>query len=84
LIGKAKLIHRSYFKISRRSQKVDNKTNKFEAVLGIVVIASLVTGVAGLLAAVFAFFSADWVGVGVCLGAAALAFGLVANAILRQ
>ncbi len=63
---------------------MEKKPNRLEAVLGIVVIASLVTGFSGLLVAVFAFFSAEWVGAGVCLGAAALAFGLVANALLRE
>jgi hypothetical protein len=48
-----------------------------------VVIASLVTGLAGLLVAVFAFFGGEWVGAGLCLAAAVLAFGLTANAILR-
>ena len=60
------------------------RANRLEAVLGIVVIASLFTGFSGMLVAVFAFFSAEWVGAGVCLGAAALAFGLVANALLRE
>jgi hypothetical protein len=63
---------------------MEKKPNRLEAVLGIVVIASLVTGFSGLLIAVFAFFSTEWVGAGVCLGAAALAFGLVANALLRE
>ncbi|MCJ7700388.1 MAG: hypothetical protein MUO62_02290 [Anaerolineales bacterium] len=63
---------------------MEKKSNKFEVILGIVVIAGMITGFVGLLAAVFAFFSADWVGVGVCLGAAALAFGLLANALLRD
>ena len=62
---------------------MDSKV-RFEAVLGTVVIAGLVTGFAGLLGAVFAFFNADWVGVGVCLAAAAIAFGLLTNAILRE
>ncbi len=63
---------------------MEKKSNKFEVILGIVVIAGMITGFVGLLAAVFAFFSADWAGVGVCLGAAALAFGLLANALLRD
>jgi len=63
---------------------MEKERNRFEAVLGIVLIASVVTGFAGLLVAAFAFFSYEWVDAGVCLGAAALAFGLIANAILRE
>ena len=63
---------------------MEKKPNRFDAVLGIVVLASIVTGFAGLLVALFAFFDGDRVGAGVCLGAAALSFGLIANAILRQ
>jgi hypothetical protein len=58
------------------------KPNRFEALIGLAIIATLVTGFASLLVALFAFFNADWTGSGVCLGAAALAFGLVAHAIL--
>ena len=47
---------------------------KSKTVLGIVIMAELVTGFAGLLVALFAFFSAEWVGASLCLGAAALAF----------
>ncbi|MGH7505315.1 MAG: hypothetical protein ACRELX_06675 [Longimicrobiales bacterium] len=39
-------------------------------------------GIVGVLAAVLAF--GDWAGVGLCLMAAAIAFGLLANASLRQ
>lgn len=63
---------------------MDKSPSKFENVLGVVLILGLVTGIAGLLAAVFAFFSADWVGAGLCLAAAAVAFGLLANALLRK
>jgi hypothetical protein len=51
---------------------------------GIAVICGLLSGVAGLLAATFAFFSYNWVGVGVCIGSAGLSFGLVANAVWRN
>ncbi len=61
-----------------------NRKARSKAVLGTVIIAGLATGFAGLLGAVFAFFSADWVGVGVCLAAAAIAFALLTNAILRE
>ena len=58
--------------------------SRAEQVTGIAVIASLITGLAGLIGALFAFFNFNWIGVGVCLIAAALAFGLVANAVLRS
>lgn len=43
-----------------------------------------ITGVAGLVAAAFAFFSGDFSGAGICLMASALAFGLMAIAVLRE
>jgi hypothetical protein len=55
-----------------------------EAIAGVAVICGMVTGFAGLVAAIFAFFSFNWVGAGVCLAAAGLSFGFVANAALRQ
>jgi hypothetical protein len=60
------------------------KRDKFDAVLGILVIGIVVTGAAGLLAALFAAFTADWFGVGICLIAAALSFGHAVNALLRD
>ena len=59
-------------------------TGKFDAILGIVVVAGLATGFAGLIVALFAIFTGDWTGAGLGLVAAALAFGLLANAILRD
>jgi hypothetical protein len=63
---------------------MEKRSSRLEGVLGMVIIASLVTGLAGLVVAVFAFFDAEWVGGGVSLAAAALAFGLLANALLRS
>jgi hypothetical protein len=59
-------------------------TEKAETVGGIAVICGLVTGFASLVVAVFAFFNYNWVGAGVCLASAGLAFGLVANAVWRH
>jgi hypothetical protein len=59
-------------------------TEKLDAILGQSVIAAMVTGVAAVVAAIFAFIQADWMGTGVCLAAAGLAFGLLANAMLRD
>jgi len=58
--------------------------DRAHTVAGLSVFLALVTGIASLIAAVFSFFSTNWAGTGVCLGAAALAFGLVANAVLRH
>ena len=63
---------------------MNRKASASGTVVDIAIITCLVTGYASLLTAVFAFFGGDWVGAGACLGAAALAFGLVANALLRQ
>ena len=59
-------------------------TEKAEMVGGIAVICGLVTGFASLVMAIFSFFSYNWIGAGVCLGSAGLAFGLVANAVWRH
>jgi hypothetical protein len=59
-------------------------TERLDAILGQSVIAAMITGVAAVVAAIFAFIQGDWVGTGVCLGAAGLAFGLLANAMMRD
>ncbi len=63
---------------------MNSKANKYEMVLGISVIAGLVTGIASLLVSIFAFFNSDWTGAGICLVAAAIAFGLLVNALLHR
>ena len=57
---------------------------KAETVAGIAVLLAFVTGIGGVTVGVFAFLDANWVGAGLGLVAAALAFGLVANAVLRN
>jgi uncharacterized membrane-anchored protein len=52
--------------------------------IGVILYGALITGIASLLAAVVAFFSGDLSGAGMCLVAAALAFGLTLNALLRH
>lgn len=49
----------------------------------VAVVGGVVTGFAGLVAGVFAFLNGEAVGAGACFAAAAIAFGLVANAVLR-
>ncbi len=43
-----------------------------------------ITGIAALVVAAFAFFDRDFLGAGICLLAAALSFGLMAYAVLRD
>ena len=61
-----------------------HEKEKAETIAGIAVLLAVVTGIAALIVAVFSFAGANWVGAGICLVAAALAFGLVANAVLRD
>lgn len=60
----------------------DNR--KGEVIAGVAVVCGLFTGFAALAAVAFAFVSFNWVGAGVCLLAAGVSFGLVANASLRN
>ena len=59
-------------------------TEKVEIAGGFALIGGLVAGFAGLIAALVSFFSLNLIGVGVCLAAAGISFGLVANAIWRN
>jgi hypothetical protein len=52
--------------------------------IGISVVGSSAAGIVAMLATIPAWFAADWVGVGVLTGAAGIAFGLLANALLRR
>lgn len=63
---------------------MSKEMTRLDALLGRSVIAGTLTGFFALVAAFFAFIESDWTGTGLCLGAAALAFGLVANAMLRD
>jgi len=63
---------------------MDKKPNRFELVLGLAVVATLATGLIGLVMAAIASFNSDWTGAGLSLVAAALAFGLLTNAVLRR
>ena len=59
-------------------------TEKAEMAGGLAIIGGLIAGFAGLVAALFAFFSFNWVGAGVCLAAAGISFGFVASAVWRR
>ena len=59
-------------------------TEKAEIAGGLALIGGLVTGFAGLVAALVSFFTLNPLGGSVCLVAAGLSFGRVANAIWRN
>jgi len=63
---------------------VSENHKQLNTIIGLATLGGGVTGVAGFLAALVAFFSGDFVATGVCLIAAALSFGLLANALFRQ
>ena len=56
---------------------------KLDAVIGLATIGSSIVGVVSLIAAVMALVSGEYLGTGMCLTAAALSLGLLANAVLR-
>ena len=57
---------------------------KIEMAGGLALIGGLVAGFVGLIAALVSFFTLNLLGAGVCLAAAGISFGLVANAIWRN
>ena len=52
--------------------------------IGLAIIGCVVLGIAGFVAAITAFLEGEYVAAGVCLAAAGLSFGLLANAVLRK
>ena len=60
-----------------------NSEKPGSGVVGFATIATCVVGVGAAIAAIGAFDESDFVGVGVCLIASALSFGLLLNAFLR-
>lgn len=56
----------------------------FNLLLGLSVVGGIVTGAFGLLAALDLGIQNEWAGAGPCLIAAALLFGLMMNALLRN
>jgi hypothetical protein len=57
---------------------------KSNLVVGLSTIGALVTGIAGLAIALVSFCMSNRLEAGVCLGASALGFGLLANAVFRK
>ena len=59
------------------------ETKLASAILGLCTVCSLVVGLLGILFALIAIGDNDFTGAGVCLAAAALAFGLLAQSMLK-
>ena len=59
-------------------------TEKVEMAGGLALIGGLVAGLAALIAALISFINLNLLAAGVCLAAAGISFGLVANAIWRD
>ena len=59
-------------------------TEKAEMAGGLAILGGLITGFAGLVAALIAVLTLNLVGAGVCLAAAGISFGLVASAVWRR
>jgi hypothetical protein len=64
---------------------MNNNQNNPSIIAGLAIILGMVTGLAAMIVALFAVINdCNWLAGGLSLGAAALAFGLVGNAILRE
>lgn len=61
-----------------------SENRRTHIVIGASVYGGLLVGLSSLLVAYAAFSNMDWTGAGVSLVAGALAFGLLANAVLRS
>ncbi|HSA57206.1 MAG TPA: hypothetical protein VLE53_15950 [Gemmatimonadaceae bacterium] len=65
-------------------QPTDAAMRRFRGTLALSVIGGSATGVLGLVFGVLSFLSDDGAAAGSCFLAAAVAFGLLANALLRR
>lgn len=54
-----------------------------DGIIGFITIGGSITGIVSFIVALFPLFRADYAAAGLCLIAAALSFGLLANAVLR-
>lgn len=59
-------------------------TEKAEMAGGLAIIGGLITGFAGLVAALMAMVTLNLVAAGVCFAGAGISFGLVASAVWRR
>lgn len=63
---------------------MSDERKKQDTLVGLAVLGSGITGVASLIVGLVSFFDGEFIAAGVCLIAAALAFGLLANALLSE
>jgi hypothetical protein len=63
---------------------MDNEHRRFNTLMGLALIGGGITGVASLVIALLQFLQSDFGTVGLCLIAAAMSFGLLANALLHN
>ncbi len=61
---------------------MQDKSGWVNSLVGISTIGGVITGIVGLLIALVSVLSGEWLAAGACLIAAALAFGLLAGALL--
>ena len=65
-------------------KSIEPERHKAEWVVGLAIYGAVVAGVAGLVIGLMAFFSGRLEAAGTCFIAAAVAFGALANALLRD
>jgi hypothetical protein len=58
--------------------------DRIDGFIGVAVYGAAITGAGGILFALTSVLAGNWPGAGVGLAASALAFGLLANALLRK
>lgn len=62
---------------------LDNRNKTSSRLAGLAALGSVVSGILALFGALFPFFNGDYAAAGFMLIAAALAFGMLANAVFR-
>jgi hypothetical protein len=65
------------------TEKKKRQVNIAGTILGLCAVCNLFVGFLGILFALMAVGEKDYTGVGICLAASALAFGLLANSLLK-
>lgn len=61
---------------------MDQGQNRLNVLIGLALLGASVTGAISLIVALYTFASGDYAAAGICLVAAALSFGLLADAAL--
>ena len=62
----------------------DSPSRATDWAIGLAVYGTTLTGVLGILGALIAFLAQQWLTIAGCLVASALAFGLLANSLIRR